>query len=181
MINHVETEYKLLVNKEDFEKLSALYPNKTFIQQINTYYDTKDMQLRNMKCAMRIREKNNQFLFTLKTPVPNGHLEHECYVDKNDSDVFNEPNIKNLLDKLGITEELVMITNLKTKRAVVNTGKAELCFDINEYNGFIDYEIEYEETIDHDGISEFNKILAEASLHYESNCKSKIARAMARL
>lgn len=181
MINHVETEYKLLVNKEDFEKLSALYPNKTFIQQINTYYDTKDMQLRNMKCAMRIREKENKFLFTLKTPDPNGHLEHECYVDKNSIDVFSEPAIKKLLDELGIHEQIVMITNLKTERAVINTGKAELCFDINEYNGFIDYEIEYEETVAHDGVNEFNKLLSEAGLHYERNCMSKIARAMARL
>lgn len=178
MINHVETEYKLLVSKEEFEKLSALYPNKTFIQQINTYYDTKDMQLRNMKCAMRIREKDNKFLFTLKTPDPNGHLEHECYVNQNHSDVFNEPDIKKLLIELGISKEIVMITNLKTQRAVINTGYAELCFDINEYNGCIDYEIEYEETVKHNGINEFNKILARVGLHYKSNCKSKIARAM---
>lgn len=181
MINHVETEYKLLVNKEDFEKLSALYPDKIFIKQINTYYDTKDMQLRNMKCAMRIREKDNKFLFTLKTPDPNGHLEHECYVSKNSIDVFSEPDIKKLLEELGISKQIIMITNLKTERAVINTGKAELCFDINEYNGFIDYEIEYEEIVEHDGISEFNKILEKAGLRYESNCMSKIARAMAHL
>lgn len=181
MINHVETEHKLLVNKEDFEKLSALYPDKIFIKQINTYYDTKDMQLRNMKCAMRIREKDNKFLFTLKTPDPNGHLEHECYVSKNSIDVFSEPDIKKLLEELGISKQIIMITNLKTERAVINTGKAELCFDINEYNGFIDYEIEYEEIVEHDGISEFNKILEKAGLHYESNCMSKIARAMAHL
>lgn len=181
MINHVETEYKLLVNKEDFEKLSALYPDKTFVKQVNTYYDTKDMQLRKLKCAMRIREKDNKFLFTLKTPDPNGHLEHECYVSKNSIDVFSEPDIKKLLEELGIRKQIIMITNLKTERAVINTGKAELCFDINEYNGFIDYEIEYEEIVEHDGISEFNKILEKAGLHYESNCMSKIARAMAHL
>ena len=45
MINHLETEYKLLVTKEQFECLSALYPNKTFIPQCNTYYDTKDCLL----------------------------------------------------------------------------------------------------------------------------------------
>lgn len=181
MINHVETEYKLLVCKEEFERLSDLYPDKTFKEQINTYYDTKDMQLRKLKCAMRIREIDGKFLFTLKTPDPNGHLEHECYVNQNNANVFNEADIKKLLNELGIYEQIIMVTNLKTYRAVVNTGKAELCFDINEYNGCIDYEIEYEETVEHDGINEFNKILAEAELHYERNCMSKIARAMAHL
>lgn len=181
MVNHVETEYKLLVSKEEFERLSALYPDKTFVKQVNTYYDTKDMQLRKLKCAMRIREKDNKFLFTLKTPDPNGHLEHECMVSKNSVDVFQQAEIKKLLNELGIVEDIVMITNLKTERAVINAGYAELCFDINEYNGFTDYEIEYEETAAHDGITEFNRILANAGLHYESNCPSKIARAMSKL
>lgn len=181
MINHLETEYKLLVIKEQFECLSALYPNKTFIPQCNTYYDTKDMQLRQLKCAMRIREKENKFLFTLKTPDPDGHLEHECFVNENSIKVFDEPSIKKLLNELGIHDEIVMITNLKTTRAVVDTGIAELCFDINEYNGITDYEIEYELTADHNGIETFNKILAAAGLHYEENCPSKIARAMSQL
>ncbi len=87
MINHLETEYKLLVTKEQFDSLSALYPDKTFIPQYNTYYDTKDMQLRQLKCAMRIREKENKFLFTLKTPDPDGHLEHECFVNENSAKI----------------------------------------------------------------------------------------------
>lgn len=178
MINHLETEYKLLVSKEQFEQLSTLYPDKTFVPQSNTYYDTMDMQLRQLKCAMRIREKENTFLFTLKTPDPHGHLEHECLVSENSCEVFKVDPIKSLLNELGIHGEIIMVTYLKTYRAVVNTGCAELCFDINEYNGITDYEIEYELTQEHDGVTAFNEILSAVGLRYESNCQSKIARAM---
>ena len=65
-----------------------------------------------------------------------------------------------------------------TYRAVVELEKAELCFDINEYNGITDYEIEYEQTAEHDGISEFNKILSQVNLRYEKNCASKIKRTL---
>ena len=56
--------------------------------------------------------------------------------------------------------------------------KAELCFDINEYNGITDYEIEYEQTCDHDGITVFNQILSQVNLKYEKNCASKIKRTL---
>ncbi len=181
MINHIETEFKLLVTKEKFEQLSALYPEKTFITQVNTYYDTPDLSLKQKKCAMRIREIAGACIFTLKTPAANGHHEYECEVSANDVSVFDEPSIRKLLEELGIEGSLVSIASLKTDRAVINTGKAELCFDINEYHGQTDYEIEYEQLIDHDGAACFNEILASVGLHYEKNCPSKIARAMAAL
>ena len=40
MNKHVEKEYKMLVNKEQFDKLCSLYENLNFITQTNTYYDT---------------------------------------------------------------------------------------------------------------------------------------------
>ena len=69
MINNIEVEYKILVSKEIFNKLSDLYPNKTFNKQVNTYYDTKNNTLREMYCGMRIREKDGKFLITLKIPL----------------------------------------------------------------------------------------------------------------
>lgn len=178
MINNLEVEYKILVTKEDFEKLSALYQDKTFIKQINYYYDTENLDLRNQKCALRIREKNNTFLITLKTPASKGHHEYECYVNENSSEAFESSEIKGLLDQLNIEKPLMELAKCVTYRAVVELGKAELCFDINEYNGITDYEIEYEQTAEHDGISEFNKILSQVNLRYEKNCASKIKRTL---
>ena len=62
---------------------------------------------------------------------------------------------------------------------MIDTGQAELCFDYNEYGDNSDYEIEYEYKTEHDGKNKFNEILLEIGLHYEKNCSSKIARALA--
>ena len=178
MINNIEVEYKILVDKEIFEKLSNLYPNKTFIKQVNTYYDTKNYDLRKKHCAMRIREKENTYMITLKVPTINGHEEFECYVNENSSKMFKESEIDTILKKLKITDEFIVIGECTTYRAIIKTDKAELCFDINEYNGIIDYEIEYEQTCNHDGITEFNKILNQVGLVYSKNCASKIKRTL---
>ena len=66
MNKHVEKEYKMLVNKEQFDKLCSLYENLNFITQTNTYYDTVNGDIQKKKGAMRIRERNGRFLFTLK-------------------------------------------------------------------------------------------------------------------
>ena len=178
MINNLEIEYKILVTKAQFEKLSAMYPNKKFILQINTYYDTKNQDLKKQKCAMRIREKENRFLITLKTPSEKGHHEFECYVSENSSDAIKQSEIYQILDQLNIHDELISIGTCVTDRAVIELEKAELCFDINYYNSITDYEIEYEQTIDHDGIKEFNQILSKIQLVYENNCPSKIKRTL---
>lgn len=66
MNKHVEKEYKMLVSKEQFDKLCGLYENLNFITQTNTYYDTVNGDIQKKKGAMRIRERNGRFLFTLK-------------------------------------------------------------------------------------------------------------------
>lgn len=178
MINNIEVEYKLLVTKDQFEQLSNLYPNKEFIKQTNTYYDTIHNDLKNKKCAMRIREKDGKFMITLKVPAQKGHEEFECFVDENSSKMFQQSEIRKVLDELEIHDEIVQIGECTTYRAIVKTDKAELCFDINEYNQLTDYEIEYEQTSDHDGIREFNKILAQVGLVFTKNCASKIKRTL---
>lgn len=178
MFNNLEIEYKQLVSEEQFNQLSNQYPNKKFIRQTNTYYDTSQFDLRNQGCALRIREKENKFLITLKTPAVHGHHEFECFVEKNDPSMFKLDEIKSILTQLNITSSLIEIGTCTTYRAVVKTDKAELCFDINEYNNIRDYEIEYEQTCDHDGKSEFNKILKSIGLVYEKNCASKIKRTL---
>ena len=65
-----------------------------------------------------------------------------------------------------------------TKRAVVETENAELCFDISTYGSHTDYEIEYEYKQPHDGLSVFQKLLSHVQLVYEKNCTSKIQRAL---
>lgn len=178
MIKNIEVEFKTLLTKEQFEELSSMYPNKQFVKQTNTYYDTPNGTLKSKKCGLRIREKESIFMITLKVRNEVGHEEFECYVDSNNANVIKNSEIHQVLTQLGVYDDIISIGECTTYRAVVKTDKAELCFDINEYNGITDYEVEYEQTCDHDGISEFNKILGQVGLVYTKNCASKIKRTL---
>lgn len=177
MVNNLETEYKLLVTKEQFEKLRNKYNELEYRTQINSYYDTKDSLMKEKKCSMRIREVNGEFIFTLKTPAHGSHMEHECLVSENSVEAFNDPEIMKLFDQYQLHGNYIKIGECITQRAIYATPLAELCFDINEYRETIDYEIEYEIKESHDGVSAFNEILSAVDCVYERNCASKIARA----
>lgn len=178
MNKNIETEFKILVTKEQFNALSELYPDKKTFIQINTYYDNKSKDIQNHKGAMRIREKNDKYIFTLKMHSEEGLLEFECETNRNDSSVFDDEKIKDLLNQYGFKGPFHSTATCKTTRGLYLTGKADLCFDYNQFNSKEDYEIEYEQTVDHDGKSEFNKILSVINLEFKENCKSKIARAL---
>lgn len=178
MNTNIEKEYKLLVNEQQFKTLLSYYPEVQFKKQINTYYDTFDHTIQSRKGAMRIREVHNSYLFTLKLLKDDDVFEYECVVKENSPCVFEQEDIKQLLDENDIQGPFYPLISLTTNRAMVCSEFAELCFDENFYNHHKDYEIEYEYKKDHDGLSAFNTILHKASLHYEKNCSSKIKRAM---
>lgn len=178
MNKNIEKEFKILVSKDKFDLLCDMYKPLTFIKQINQYYDTPNNLIKNKHGAMRIRTKNNKHIFTLKIYKNNELLEYECEVRENSIHSLNQSNIVSLLNSYDIVGPFVETTSLTTNRAMVINDDAELCFDENFYNGICDYEIEYEFRREHDGLSKFNEILEKVDLHYESNCKSKIARAL---
>lgn len=178
MNKNIEKEYKILVTQEQFTKLLEDYPNAVFQKQVNTYYDTKAFTIQKAYGAMRIREVNKRFLFTLKQHTHEGLMEHELYVKENNVSVFQNEEIKALLASLDIHDSIIPITTLTTYRAMIDTGVAELCFDYNEYGSIKDYEIEYEYKKPHDGRTIFNQILSKVNLYYEKNCTSKIQRAL---
>lgn len=176
---NIEKEYKCLVSKEQFETLLKYYPGVSFQTQTNTYFDTADLTVKQLKGAMRIREVKQQFLFTLKLPGKAGLQEFECFVPNDRITTFeNHEEIVELLSSHGIHGPFQMLCQLTTKRGIVYLPNAELCFDINYYGDQCDYEIEYEWTKAHDGLTQFNQILAPIHLSYEKNCDSKIKRAM---
>lgn len=178
MNTNIEKEFKLLVDEEVFYKLCSFYPQLQFKKQVNTYYDTIDHQIQKRKGAMRIREVNDEYIFTLKLWKDEDLLEFECEVDDNTLASLQKDEVQELLTAYDIQGELYELTTLITHRGMIITDDAELCFDINEYNNHKDYEIEYEYKRDHDGYEVFNKILKQVSLSYTKNCSSKIKRAL---
>lgn len=181
MNKNIEKEYKILVTKDQFSTLLKNYPEAKFIEQINTYYDTENMDIRNARGAIRIRQITDTFIFTLKMHSEEGLLEFEKEVNANHISIFEDVEIQELLSTYGISGNIKEITTLTTQRAMIKTEDAELCFDMSMYNGITDYEIEYEYKKDHDGRTIFNALLASVGLHYEKNCTSKIKRAISSL
>lgn len=180
MNKHIEKEYKVLLSEDQFKKLCALYKNLNFVTQVNTYYDTQNHTVQNKKGAMRIREKNGTYIFTLKMHQDglDGLCECECMVSENSVNAFQQADIRKLLEEYNIYGAIVSLTTLTTKRAVIDLKDAELCFDISTYSGYTDYEIEYEYKREHDGLSVFQEILNHIHVTYISNCQSKIQRAL---
>lgn len=178
MHNGIEKEYKILVNEEQFTTLCSSYKDLIFMKQTNIYYDTYDHAIERKHGAMRIREKNGSFIFTLKMFHGDDLMEHECTVLNNSLEVFDIKEIKDVLSSYDIQGPFMELASCITYRAMVVNEYAELCFDINEYRGMKDYEIEYEYLREHDGLSAFQKILEPISVTYTKNCASKIQRTL---
>lgn len=178
MNTNIEKEYKVLLTEAQFNDLISIYCPGDFHRQINTYYDTLEGSIKMKQGAMRIRTIDNIHLFTLKIHKGNNLYEYETTVHSDSIHAFQQDDIANLLKDQQIVGELVQIAQLTTKRAIIDTGFAEVCFDISSYNGITDYEIEYEYKKPHDGLQEFQRILSHIHLSYEKNCISKIQRAL---
>lgn len=181
MNKNIEKEYKVLLTKDQFHILTSSYADLNFVTQINTYYDTSDLQIRKHHGSMRIREKEGSFVFTLKKHTEDGLMEFEKEVLENSVSVFQDFEIKELLKQLGIQDPIIELTSLRTNRAVIFNGYAEICFDHSFYHGLEDYEIEYEYKKDHDGLAMFQKILEPLHIKYKENCVSKSKRALSSL
>lgn len=179
MNHNLEIEYKILVNQKQFDLICALYPNAVFKRQMNVYYDTIHNDLRKNHCAMRIRDKGDEHLFTLKAPgEKDGKMEFEKLLSENSCNALKDEEIIKTLSSYIDCFDFVEIGRLVTYRASIDLEFAELCLDVNIYNDQIDYEIEYEWKQDHDGLTKFNEILSNIGLTFTSNCKSKVARCL---
>lgn len=179
MNKKIEKEYKILVTKEQFDSLMCLYDDYEVIDQLNVYYDTCDGRMKELRGGMRIRSIGNRYIFTIKFKHPEGHLELEKEVSSDCiEDIMSDCEIQSWFHEYGLNFPLVEIGRLRTIRHLHRSEVAELCFDVNEYNGMIDYEIEYEYIKEHDGLTIFQQLLSHVNVVYKKNCISKIGRTL---
>ncbi|MDY6063196.1 MAG: CYTH domain-containing protein [Erysipelotrichaceae bacterium] len=132
---HIEKEYKMMIDENDFNRIVEK-ENMELIIQENYYYD-----LNSSKMAMRIRNIEDLYILTIKVKDGDHQLEYEYRVDDHNIDT---PAIKALLKKLNIYGEPKYIGSLLTSRYKLNLAKGEIVLDLNKYLNKIDYEIEYE-------------------------------------
>src|SRR5690554_1320402 len=67
-MKHVEKELKILITEGMYRNLCQLAKGQggLTVNQINHYFDTPDLFMYRNRMALRIREKNKQYVLTLK-------------------------------------------------------------------------------------------------------------------
>jgi uncharacterized protein YjbK len=187
MSTNIEIEAKILVNEKEFSLLKSLLKieEKLKVIQTNYYIDDPIGSLRKYGFALRIRELNETFTLTLKSPMAEGTLEknqsltEQAYTTYKKGKVFPQGLIKDFLEMFGFdTTKLHIITQLTTERYETTFEGRHVCLDKNLYHGLTDFEIESEESsLKH--AAETLKLLCEkANIEYKANHVSKYARAI---
>lgn len=179
MFNEQERELKIGLTKEQYETLLHSYEFDHSIRQVNTYYDDPEQILKNAGGAVRIRQIGDQNILTLKLPKDSiTKYEYEMPVAESSIDNLSDEERKLIDDHIRLAGSLHPIASFTTIRNIKKLDYAELCLDQNDFGSVTDYELEYEYTRDHDGISVLNQILAPLGLKFEKNGPSKLARAI---
>ena len=153
MSQELEFEAKNLLTKKEYELLCK-HLNHTNTEakiQINYYFETEDFALKNKGAALRIREKDDRYILTLKQPHGEGLLEtHEPLSSETMQKwISNQPTLVSKIGKqlqaLNVSPgELIYGGNLVTKRIELNQLDALIVLDKSEYNNIVDYELEVE-------------------------------------
>ena len=130
-----EYEIKLMLSKEQYEKLSGMFPDskrRTFTQT-NYYYDTLCLDMRKNNTTVRVREKNGRFKVTIKEHLSGRSTEKSFEIECLPSTISNE------------NMELKLFGNLCTKRTEIEICEGiTLMLDYNKYLDTEDYEMELE-------------------------------------
>lgn len=141
---HEEKEIKVLLTKEEYERIQSLFSFEKPYVQSNYYYGHENMDTR---ITIRIRKKDDLKL-QIKIPVCiNGSLhikeEYEGTIDEI-YDILPLEKVKKIYD-VGVDSDLYLLGKLCTNRRVCTlVPDIEIALDMNEYLGKTDYELEIE-------------------------------------
>lgn len=181
-MDHLEIEFKILINQETYEKIIADYQSKQIDEYSQTNYYLFHDELDKRRYSLRIRYKKGKYELTLKTPHDKGLNEYNLDIDeKIKEQIFHHQKISNkifdFLEKENIhCEDLICGSYLTTYRHDIPLENGLLSIDRNEYNHHVDYEIEFEVNDYEKGLKQFQQIIEPYGLIYKENCLSKIRR-----
>jgi uncharacterized protein YjbK len=187
MSTNIEIEAKILVNESDFLKLKSILgvQEKIKVKQTNYYIDDQQGSLRTYGFALRIRELNQTYTLTLKSPMAEGTLEKNQTISEASYRIFKETKvfpqglIQSFLEMFGFqTNQLSIITYLTTERYETAFEGRHVCLDKNSYHGITDYEVESEESSLKRAAETLRLLCEKAKIDYKANHMSKYARAI---
>ena len=165
-----EFETRLMLNDEQYFFIVTyymnIYPNKHFLQNTNTYYDTDDLYLRSQGMTLRLRTINDvKSEFTLKIKGENGDEEINDGLTPKEAELLTNENVfpygqvRNRLMLLPYSlDKYHSITSLYNRRLEIEFEDYLLVIDKNVYGDITDYNLEIES---HIGIEHAKHVMKE--------------------
>ncbi len=141
----LETEYKSLLTKSEYEKIAAHFTWDSIFTQTNHYYGDADGILEKNRIMLRVREKDGGSVIQVKLHKNAGSPLQIC--EELEFPASGVPDtIVDGEKYIGIkTGELQNLGCTVTKRhSKMWDEKTEICLDKTEYLGTTDYELEIE-------------------------------------
>lgn len=189
MATNIEIEAKVLINKEEYDKIVDKMRKSAIAEydQTNFYIETPDFALKKVGVGLRIRKMNEKYTMTLKAPMSEGLLEKNNSVTEDEYKLFRNENkfpendIYEFVKMLGFNpDDMSIVAELTTHRIETKYGKEEYEFSIdkNEYNGITDYELEMNYNSLQKARAQLERICNQLGIDYEDNPKSKQTRAL---
>jgi Uncharacterized protein conserved in bacteria len=184
MSQEFEIEFKNMLNELEFNALCLKFDRdeSTFFKQVNDYFDTPTLALKNAHAALRIRHLGGKHDFTLKQPRNGIILEtHQQLTDQESSDlahfgVMPEGELEKAIDQMGINvDQMLHIGELITKRTEFPYKEGKLFFDRSTYLSIEDFELEYEAEEQDQGKQIFLSLLSDFKIPRRKS-KNKIMR-----
>ncbi|WP_209125548.1 CYTH domain-containing protein [Alkalihalobacillus sp. BA299] len=184
MTREIEIEAKNLLTKNELERLQSYFSidNSQFVSQTNHYFDTANYALKEKKAALRIREKSNKYIMTLKQPNEVGLMETNQVISAEEAKhMLNtgsipDGDVKSDIEALNVPiEHFTCLGSLTTSRAEIQYNHQLVVLDISHYLDTLDYELEVEGNSVESVQEVFNHILKQHNIPKRPT-KNKIIR-----
>lgn len=181
MVKELEVEFKTLLSKGEYTRLSKLFVDKPSNLQINYYFDTPRFTLKASDIGLRVR-KREKYELTLKRKKGyvlqeiNEELTEEVFQQFLTSGVIPSEAINNELAEIIKGQHVVNYMTLATFRITFPYKRGKLSIDKCDYVDTTDYELEYEAATYEEGKKDFIEIVKEFGLSYKKS-QPKIKRA----
>lgn len=171
----IENEFKIMLNKAQYEKLLEMYDFKTIVQ-VNHYYDTDDLQMSARHITVRVRELDGRFFLQMKLPTGTEHSRVE--LSKELESLPETLSAEELTELSGVDcPEAKHIGTLKTTRSVWKFDGGELDLDRSEYFDKTDYELEIEFTDEQTARAMLSEVTGKLGIRTGSDvCMGKVRR-----
>lgn len=171
----IENEFKIMLTKEQYEKLLSEYDFST-VTQTNHYYDTDRLEMSERHITVRVRELDGKFFLQMKLPTGRELSRVEL---SRELDGLPERLSGELLKTLANEDfpALKRLGSLTTTRSIRKFDGGEIDLDRSEYFGKVDHEVEIEFTDEQAASEVLNEITKTLGIKPDSNvCTGKIRR-----